>query len=187
MEDAPGDHADGHAHHAHRRRQEQRPADDREVVDDRGEHRGREPAARVEDAGRHRAERQEDRAEEHEPGQLDGRGELGRVEARRDHRHDGPGRRRRGARPARRAQRSIRFVTVDTTRQARSASPRASSVAMIGIRADARAPAATSWKIRSGIRNAAKNASRRALDPERGPDDDEPDPAEHARDEDRRP
>ena len=50
-------------------------------------------------------------------------------------------------------------MTVDTTRQARSASPRASSVAMVGIRADARAPAATSWKIRSGIRKAAKNGS----------------------------
>ena len=55
---------------------------------------------------------------------------------------------------------SMRFVTVETTRHARSSSPWATSVAIVGISADARAPAATSWKIMSGIRNAAKNGSR---------------------------
>ena len=55
---------------------------------------------------------------------------------------------------------SIRFVTLETTRQARSSSSWARSVAIVGIRAEARAPAATSWKIMSGIRNAAKNGSR---------------------------
>ena len=51
-------------------------------------------------------------------------------------------------------------MTVETTRQARSFAPFASSPDTIGISADDSAPAATSWKIRSGIRNAAKNASR---------------------------
>ena len=51
-------------------------------------------------------------------------------------------------------------MTVDTTLQARSFAPFATSPDTIGIRADDSAPAATSWKIRSGIRNAAKNASR---------------------------
>ncbi len=54
---------------------------------------------------------------------------------------------------------SIRLITVETTRQARARSSVVNSAEMIGISADDRAPAATSWKIRSGIRNAAKNAS----------------------------
>ena len=54
---------------------------------------------------------------------------------------------------------SIRLITVDTTRQARARSSVVNRAETIGMRADDRAPAATSWKIRSGIRNAAKNAS----------------------------
>ena len=53
----------------------------------------------------------------------------------------------------------MRLMTVDTTRQARACSPVANSAETTGISADDSAPAATSWKIRSGIRNAAKNAS----------------------------
>ena len=74
----PGDDADREALDADRSGQEQRRADDREVVDDRGERRGREPAAGVEDARRDRAERQEDRAQQHDPRQLDGLVESGR-------------------------------------------------------------------------------------------------------------
>ena len=55
---------------------------------------------------------------------------------------------------------TTRFATVETTRQARSWAPPAKSPDTIGIRADDSAPAATSWNSRSGIRNAAKNASR---------------------------
>ena len=55
---------------------------------------------------------------------------------------------------------SMRLMTVDTTRQACDSSPPANSAETIGMRADDRAPAATSWKIRSGRRNAAKNVSR---------------------------
>ena len=55
----------------------------------------------------------------------------------------------------------------------------------IGMSADDSAPAATSWKIRSGIRNAAKNASSSRERPERCGDDDDPDVAEDARDEER--
>ena len=62
-------------------------ADDREVVDDRGDRRRGEPAAGVEDARRHRAQGQEDRAEQHDPGQLDGLVQLDRPEARGDRRH----------------------------------------------------------------------------------------------------
>ena len=54
---------------------------------------------------------------------------------------------------------SISVVTLDTTRHARASSSFASSPAMIGIIADDSAPAATSWNRKSGIRNAAKNAS----------------------------
>ena len=57
---------------------------------------------------------------------------------------------------------SIRLITVETTRQARCRSSVVNSPDTIGIRADDSAPAATSWKIRSGMRNAAKNASRSA-------------------------
>jgi ribulose bisphosphate carboxylase small subunit len=59
----------------------------------------------------------------------------------------------------------MRLITVDTTRQARSRSFVMNRPDTTGTRADDRAPAATSWKIRSGMRNAAKNASRSALAP----------------------
>ena len=49
----------------------------------------------------------------------------------------------------------MRFATVEATRQARSSSPRAWSPARTGMSAELRAPAATSWKMKSGIRNAA--------------------------------
>ena len=55
---------------------------------------------------------------------------------------------------------SMRLMSVDTTRQARAESPFAMRPLTIGTTAEATAPAATSWKIRSGMRNAAKNASR---------------------------
>ena len=54
---------------------------------------------------------------------------------------------------------SISVVTLDTTRQARASSSFARRPATIGIIADDSAPAATSWNRKSGIRNAAKNAS----------------------------
>ena len=54
---------------------------------------------------------------------------------------------------------SMRLATVDTTRHARADPSVASRLETIGMSADDRAPAATSWKIRSGMRNAAKNAS----------------------------
>src|SRR5437867_483300 len=57
---------------------------------------------------------------------------------------------------------SIRFAIVETTRHARAVSSVARSADTIGITADDRAPAATSWNTRSGRRNAAKNASRSA-------------------------
>ena len=63
---------------------------------------------------------------------------------------------------------SIRLMTVDTTRQARALARRSrAGPTTIGISADDSAPAATSWKIRSGIRNAAKNASSSRAGPER--------------------
>ncbi len=54
---------------------------------------------------------------------------------------------------------SMRLMTVDTTRHARARSLVVNSSETIGMSADDRAPAATSWKMRSGIRKAAKNAS----------------------------
>ena len=51
---------------------------------------------------------------------------------------------------------SIRLSTVETTRQARCSSSRANRPARTGIIAEDSAPAATSWKIVSGRRNAAK-------------------------------
>ena len=50
---------------------------------------------------------------------------------------------------------SMRLSTVDATRQARSRSPCAERLASTGTRAEAMAPAATSWKTRSGMRKAA--------------------------------
>ena len=54
---------------------------------------------------------------------------------------------------------SMRLITVDTTRQARADSLVVNRAETIGISAEESAPAATSWKMRSGKRNAAKNAS----------------------------
>ena len=48
-----------------------------------------------------------------------------------------------------------RFAIVETTLHARSCSPVATSAAIVGMTAEARAPAATSWKMKSGIRKAA--------------------------------
>ena len=81
---------------------------------------------------------------------------------------------------------SMRLMTVETTRQAATPrSPVANSAETIGMSADDSAPAATSWKIRSGIRNAAKNASSSPAQQAGVADDDEPDVAEQARDEER--
>ena len=60
---------------------------------------------------------------------------------------------------------SMRLMTVETTRHARSCSPVVNRPDTIGISADDSAPAATSWKIRSGIRNAAKKASSSGVAP----------------------
>ena len=80
---------------------------------------------------------------------------------------------------------SIRLMTVETTFQARSFAPLARSPDTIGISADDSAPAATSWKIRSGMRNAAKKASRSDAFADLVDDDDRADPAEHPRREER--
>ena len=50
---------------------------------------------------------------------------------------------------------SIRLAIVETTRQARAVSSVASRLDTTGMTADDRAPAATSWNIRSGSRKAA--------------------------------
>ena len=89
VERASGDDAYGHAHHPHGRGQEDRAADDREVVDDRGQDGRHEPPARLQDARGDRSERQEDRAEEHDARQVHGRGGLRGVEAGRDRGHHG--------------------------------------------------------------------------------------------------
>jgi hypothetical protein len=88
----------GAEHHAHRQPdhpegggQQQRRADDREVVHDRGDGGGGEPAARVEDARRDGTQREEDRAQDHDPRQLDGQGHRGRVEPARVQRHEAVG------------------------------------------------------------------------------------------------
>ena len=65
-----------------------------------------------------------------------------------------------GAKMASRAERtsimpSMRLVTVEATRQARSRSPPVSRPDSTGMSEEAMAPAATSWKTRSGMRNAA--------------------------------
>jgi len=52
--------------------------------------------------------------------------------------------------------RSMTLSTVETTRHARVSSLRLNSPARTGIIAELNAPAATSWKIASGMRNAAK-------------------------------
>ncbi len=75
------DDPDGHSRDTVGRGQDQRGPDDGEVVDDRRQRGGREPAPGVEDAGRHRAEREEHRAQQHDPGQLDGECLVGLAEA----------------------------------------------------------------------------------------------------------
>ena len=59
----------------------------------------------------------------------------------------------------------IRLAIVATTRFARTSSPFASRAETTGTRAEPTAPAATSWKSVSGIRKAARKASRLALWP----------------------
>ena len=76
-------------------------------------------------------------------------------------------------------------MTVDTTRHACDSSPPTSSAETTGMSADDSAPAATSWKIRSGSRNAAKNVSRSPASEAGVGDDDEADVAKQARDEER--
>ena len=86
----PGDDADREPRDAERRDEEDRAADDPEVVRDRRQGRGAETAAGVERAGGDGAGGEEQRGEDHDPRQLGGQGELGRVEPRRD-RRDEPG------------------------------------------------------------------------------------------------
>ena len=80
MADRAGDDADGQPGDAHRWRQEHRGADDREVVDERRERRRTEAVARVQDAGRDRPGGEEQRREDHDPRQLDGRRDRRRAE-----------------------------------------------------------------------------------------------------------
>ena len=58
---------------------------------------------------------------------------------------------------------SMRLDTVETTRHALASSSLARSAATIGISDEDRAPAATSWNRKSGIRNAALNGSSWAM------------------------
>ena len=78
---------------------------------------------------------------------------------------------------------SMRFATVEATRQARDSASVSSSPAMTGMSADDSAPAATSWKMRSGIRNAAKNVSSSLVAPNVVPMTTSADPAQRPRDE----
>ena len=75
-------------------------------------------------------------------------------------------------------------MTVDTTRQACASLVALEEAATIGMSADDSAPAATSWKIRSGIRNAAKNGVELGR-LEQLREHDQPDPAQDPRDEER--
>ena len=81
-------------------------------------------------------EREEDRAEQHDPGQLDRQRLVGRAEAGRDRRHEPRCGDEDDRRRARRSAMSIRLMTVETTRQARSFAPLARSPDTIGISAD---------------------------------------------------
>ena len=65
-----GDRAPGQAGQAERRDEGHGGGDDHQVVDDRRDHRGREPPGRVQDARRDGREGEEDRAEEQDAGQL---------------------------------------------------------------------------------------------------------------------
>ena len=85
------DHAQCQALDAKPRAEDQRAADDREVVDDRRHGRRGESAAGVEHARGDGPESEEDRAEQHDPGQLDGLVELGTDEAGGDVRDDDRG------------------------------------------------------------------------------------------------
>ncbi|OGO52383.1 MAG: hypothetical protein A2V84_10500 [Chloroflexi bacterium RBG_16_70_13] len=62
-----------------------------------------------------------------------------------------------------------RLASVPTTRQAWARSPLARRPARTGMSAEPMAPAATSWKMRSGTRKAAKNASSSAPVPNVAP------------------
>ena len=153
-----GDDAQGQTLDPEARAEDQRAADDREVVDDRRDGRRGEPTAGVEDARRHGAHRQEDRAEQHDPRQLDGPVELRALEAGGDDRHDD---RRQDEQDDRQDDQADEHQVDDGRDDPPGARMlvRDEQADTIGISADDRAPAATSWKIRSGIRNAAKNAS----------------------------
>ena len=68
--------AEGQTLDAEARPQDERATDDRQVVDDGRDRRRGEPTVGVEDARGDRPHREEDRAEQHDPGQLDGPIEL---------------------------------------------------------------------------------------------------------------
>ena len=77
----PSHDADGQPDGTERRGEQERGADDREVVDDRRDRRRRESTLAVEHARRDRPEGQQDRAQDHDPRQLDRPGHRHRVEA----------------------------------------------------------------------------------------------------------
>ena len=87
----PGDHGQGESFDAQARPKDEGPHDDREVIDDRRHGRCGEPPARVQEARRDGAEGKEDRAQQHDPSQLDRPIELGTLEARGDDRDDDRG------------------------------------------------------------------------------------------------
>ncbi len=92
MAEGAGNDADGQTGDPERGGEDEGRADDREVVDDRRDGRGRESTPRVEHARGQRAEREEDRAQNHDPGQADRPVDLLRSEPR----IDGPDDRRCG-------------------------------------------------------------------------------------------
>jgi hypothetical protein len=87
MAQRPEHDADRQARHAERWHEQECADDDRDVVDDGGQGGGPEPALGVEDARRDRTRGQEQRREDHDPGQLDRLGQLRLVEPGRDDRH----------------------------------------------------------------------------------------------------
>ena len=158
MAERPDDHAQGKTFDPERGCQEQCAADDRQVVDDRRDRRRGEPAAGVEDAGSNGAHCQKDRAEEHDPGEDDRALELLAFETRgnRLHHHrgeqeehagqDGQGNQHQVDDRRDDSPRVSLFIALEECRNDRNQGRR-------------QGPAATSWKIRSGIRKAAKNVS----------------------------
>ena len=168
---------------AEARPEDQRATDDRQVVDDGRDGRGGEPTAGVEDARRDRPHRQEDRTEQHDPGQLDGPVELRAFEAGGDDRDD---HRRQDEQADGEDDQADEHQVDDRRHDAPGPRPLVGREQRRDDRDQRRRQRAGGDELEDQVRDAERGEERIEIGrTERVRDDDDPDVAQHARDEER--